>query len=87
MGRGKTPVASALNNRLPDDWNDLYEPFFGGGAFFISLQNPSRISRALIADLNSELVSFYRVVKICPEKLIDTYPMTTLRIRLRPPSS
>ncbi|MDD1684038.1 MAG: DNA adenine methylase [Methanoregula sp.] len=68
---GKRQLLAALNNRLPDDWNNFYEPFFGGGAFFISLQNQGRISRAVIADLNSELVSFYQVVKTSPEKLID----------------
>lgn len=68
---GKRQLLVALNGRLPSDWNTFYEPFFGGGAFFISLQNQERISRAVIADLNSELVSFYRVVKTSPDTLID----------------
>jgi DNA adenine methylase len=55
---GKRQLLAALNNRQPDDWNGFYELFSGGGAFFISLQNQGRISRAVIADLNSELVSF-----------------------------
>lgn len=68
---GKRQLLAALNSRLPHDWNDFYEPFFGGGAFFISLENQERISRAVISDLNSELVNFYRVVKTSPEKLAD----------------
>lgn len=68
---GKRQLLPSLNNRLPPDWNDFYEPFFGGGAFFISLHNQGRISRAVIADLNNELVNFYQVVKTSPEKLID----------------
>lgn len=68
---GKRQLLAVLNNRLPDCWNDFYEPFFGGGAFFISLRNQGRISRAVIADLNSELVSFYQVVKTRPDALID----------------
>jgi DNA adenine methylase len=68
---GKRQLLAALNKRLPEDWNDFYEPFFGGGAFFISLRNQNRISHAVIADLNSELVSFYQVVKTSPDQLID----------------
>jgi DNA adenine methylase len=68
---GKRQLLAVLNSRLPHDWNDFYEPFFGGGAFFVSLQNQGRISRAVIADLNSELVNFYRVVKTSPEGLVD----------------
>lgn len=74
---GKRQLLAALNNRLPESWNDFYEPFFGGGAFFISLQNQGRISRAIIADLNSELVSFYRVVKTSPQKLVDALSDTS----------
>jgi DNA adenine methylase len=66
---GKRQLLAALNSRLPPDWNDFYEPFFGGGAFFISLYNQGRISRAVIADLNSELVNFYLVVKTSPGDL------------------
>lgn len=67
---GKRQLLAALNNRLPPDWNDFYEPFFGGGAFFINLHNQGRISRAIVADLNSELVNFYQVVKTSPDELI-----------------
>jgi DNA adenine methylase len=67
---GKRQLLASLNTRLPRDWDTYYEPFFGGGAFFISLFNEGRISRAVIADLNSELVNFYQVVKTSPEELI-----------------
>lgn len=68
---GKRQLLSELNNRLPCRWNNFYEPFFGGGAFFISLRNQGLVTRAVIADLNSELVNFYRVVKTRPAALVD----------------
>lgn len=75
---GKRQLLAALNDRLPHDWNDFYEPFFGGGAFFISLHNQGRISRAVIGDLNSELVNFYQVVKTCPGDLVTALSDDTL---------
>lgn len=68
---GKRQLLAELNNRLPRGWDSFYEPFFGGGAFFISLKNQGLITRAVIADLNRELVNFYRVVQTSPDRLID----------------
>ena len=68
---GKRQLLDALNHRLPDEWNTYYEPFVGGGALLVNLQNQEKITHAVIADLNRELINLYRIVKSAPEQLID----------------
>jgi DNA adenine methylase len=60
-----------LNNLLPSSWNTYFEPFVGGGALLVHLQNEGRISHAVISDLNGELINLYRVVRKRPETLIE----------------
>jgi DNA adenine methylase len=68
---GKRQLLHEIERRLPDTWNTYYEPFVGGGALLVNLQNEGRISRAVISDLNSELINLYNVVKKNPYTLID----------------
>jgi DNA adenine methylase len=68
---GKRQLLCEIGKRLPDSWNAYYEPFVGGGALLVNLQNGGRISKAVISDLNSELINLYNVVKKNPDKLID----------------
>lgn len=67
---GKRQLLPEIGKRLPDSWNTYYEPFVGGGALLVSLHNEGRISRAVISDLNGELVNLYTVVKHSPHTLI-----------------
>jgi DNA adenine methylase len=76
---GKRQLLAELNKRLPPEWNTYYEPFVGGGALLVSLDNQHRISRAVIADLNSELVNLYRVVQNTPGALIAALSDETFR--------
>ena len=68
---GKRQLLEQLNDRLPKKWNTYFEPFVGGGALLVNLQNQKRVSNAVISDLNGELINLYRVVKTNPEKLIE----------------
>jgi DNA adenine methylase len=68
---GKRQLLVPLLDRLPGKWNAYFEPFVGGGALLVRLQNQGRISTAVISDLNGELINLYRVVKTVPEKLIQ----------------
>jgi len=50
-------------SRLPDKIGTYYEPFLGGGAVFFELAREKRFKRAVIGDLNAELVNCYKAVK------------------------
>ena len=54
---GKRHIADTLKNFFPVDWNEntYYEPFIGGGAMLFNLKP----NKAVIADFNSRLVTFY----------------------------
>jgi DNA adenine methylase len=48
---------------IPAEFNTYFEPFLGGGAMFFHLQNIGLINRALLSDLNKDLVNTYKEVK------------------------
>ena len=64
---GKGQLIEQLEAKLPadfDNWDDAtyIEPFVGGGAMlFYMLQQHPNIKRAVINDINSDLVTCYRV--------------------------
>ena len=53
---------------MPKHFNRYCEPFLGGGALFFDLAYP----KALVNDVNCELINFYEVVKNDVGKLIET---------------
>jgi len=67
---GKRQLLAELKCRLPPEWNTYYEPFVGGGALLVGLENEGLLTRGVISDLNSELVNLYRVVQDTPGALI-----------------
>ena len=56
---GKRSLAARIIQRIPSDYATYYEPFFGGGAVFFALQP----ARAVIADVNGELINAYVQVR------------------------
>ena len=75
---GKTQLLEDIKESLPRDFalrkNVTYvEPFVGGGAvLFWILQAYPNITRAVINDINPELICTYHVVKEHVEELIET---------------
>lgn len=67
---GKTQLLGELAARFPKKFERYVEPFVGGGAllFYVLEQRP-RI-KALIADINAELINAFRVIKGDVETLI-----------------
>jgi len=63
---GKRQLADELQKRLPSSYNRYFEPFVGGGALFFALKP----EKAFIADLNSELINVYKIVRDYVEELI-----------------
>jgi DNA adenine methylase len=65
---GKRQLLPELLRRVPQSFGTYYEPFLGGGALYFAL-NPSR---AVLSDLNQELITAYQVVADDVERLIQS---------------
>ena len=67
---GKRALIPDIVQVLPESFNDYYEPFLGGGAVFLGLD--SRIhKKAVLSDLNAELILTYRMLQKSPQDVID----------------
>ena len=53
---GKTQLLDKLHAYMPNEFKNYFEPFIGGGSFFLNLLP----NKAIINDFNPELVSAYR---------------------------
>lgn len=75
---GKRQLLATIRHRLPKKISTYYEPFVGGGAVFFALANRGTFERAVINDVNSELIDTYRTLAMGKvEDLIEilkTYP-------------
>lgn len=74
---GKGNLLQKLEALLPTDFDDLenvtyIEPFVGGGAMlFHMLQRHKCITRAVINDINADLIRCYQLIAKSPQTLID----------------
>ena len=70
---GKTQILSALRDAAPHEVATYFEPFAGGGALFFALASDElrRPRRAVLNDLNPELMVAFRIVRDDPERLIE----------------
>lgn len=69
---GKSKLLSYLVNHIPINKNikgTYIEPFVGGGSVFFHV-NPDK---ALVSDLNSELITLYKGIKLYPHKVWETF--------------
>lgn len=64
---GKRQLLPELNRLIPQNFNEYYEPFVGGGALLFDL----RPTVAFINDANEDLINAYRVIRDNVEELID----------------
>lgn len=64
---GKRQLMKEIQNVLPKTYTTYYEPFIGGGAVLFELQP----NKAVINDINEELINLYNVIKDDVELLID----------------
>lgn len=56
---GKRQIMEKLKKYVPDEFDTYYEPFVGGGALLFELSP----KKAVINDLNEELMNVYRCIK------------------------
>lgn len=57
---GKNAMAPRLASLLPPTWGTYFEPMAGGAALFFFILP----SKAILSDVNAELINFYRVLKV-----------------------
>lgn len=65
---GKRALIGEILKFVPLRFGKYYEPFFGGGALFFAIKP----TRAVLSDLNAELISCYSCVKERPRELISS---------------
>ncbi|HET9623850.1 MAG TPA: DNA adenine methylase [Kofleriaceae bacterium] len=63
---GKSKLVPALIARLPARWHRYFEPFAGGAALFFRLAPP----RAVLGDVNADLIATYRALAADPDDVI-----------------
>lgn len=64
---GKRQLIDEIEKVLPKKYSTYYEPFIGGGAVLFALQP----DKAVINDINGELINVYNVIKEDAEGLIS----------------
>lgn len=63
---GKRRLLPDIINLLPENYGDYFEPFLGGGALFFALLP----QKAVLGDVNEELIYFYKNLIDNPNKII-----------------
>lgn len=63
---GKKQLYPQILAKIPANYNTYYEPFVGGGFVFLATQP----TKAIISDLNDELINVYKIIKTHPNELI-----------------
>ncbi|WP_077369584.1 DNA adenine methylase [Anaerosalibacter sp. Marseille-P3206] len=63
---GKRQLLTEIDKYIPSHFSTYYEPFLGGGAVFFYLQP----QKAIVNDINEELINLYKVIKDNVEELI-----------------
>lgn len=67
----KRRLVPEILKRLPEKIGTYYEPFFGGGAVFFALASAGRFKRAVVNDMNDELMRMYAQLEIDVGGVID----------------
>ena len=63
---GKRQLLPQIKERMPEKYNNYFEPFVGGGAVAFGVLP----ERALINDINKSLINAYRKICVAPEAFI-----------------
>ena len=65
---GKRQLLSQIKERMPEKYNNYFEPFVGGGAVFFELLP----EKALINDINRALINAYRRICNSPKDFLSS---------------
>lgn len=64
---GKRQLLSQIKERMPEKYNNYYEPFIGGGAVIFELLP----ANALINDINKALINAYKQIRNVPGAFLE----------------
>lgn len=64
---GKRQIMNEIICRLPQEYNDYYEPFIGGASVVLAIRPQQNI---YVNDINEELINVYKQIKRAPKLLI-----------------
>ncbi len=67
---GKRQLIQKLIEFAPENFNNYFEPFLGGGALFFELSKNNKINKCYLNDSNSLLINSYKTIKEKPTELI-----------------
>ena len=67
---GKTQLLPQLLAAVPAEIDTYYEPFLGGAALFFALEEKGAFERAVLADINPDLINAYTQVRDKAGKVI-----------------
>ncbi|MDI3541953.1 MAG: adenine methylase [Candidatus Methanomethylophilaceae archaeon] len=70
-GKGSLITVYESMALIPETFDTYHEPFFGGGAVFFHLWKKGRIKKAIISDINWDVVNLYQVIKNDVDDLIS----------------
>ena len=65
---GKRQLLPQIKERMPEQFNNYYEPFVGGGAVTFELLPEN----AVINDINKSLINAYRQICDAPDEFLET---------------
>lgn len=69
---GKRQLLGELAERSPQDFENYFEPFFGGGALYLYLCRTGAMQgKAFLNDANPELINVYRMIRDRTAELVD----------------
>ncbi len=69
---GKSWLTRSIDEYLPSDFNNYFEPFLGGGAMYFYLKSNNKIlGNSYLSDINRNLINAYKQVKSNLEPLIQ----------------
>jgi DNA adenine methylase len=68
---GKKQLLPEIEKRIPNKFNNYFEPFVGGGAVMFLVASKLNPKKIIISDINKELIITYKIVKERPNELIE----------------
>jgi DNA adenine methylase len=62
---GKAQLLNILDTFIPEDFNNYFEPFLGGGSFFYHLikKTKNKSFTCFLSDTNCELINAYKIIR------------------------